>query len=486
MQLNELTIQEASAGIRNKDFSVAELVVSCTDAIAKKDPDIHAYLEIFEDAAEEAKKRDEELANYDAGERLKLPSLFGIPLAIKDNILIEGKRCTAGSRMLENYTASYDATVTRKLKKQGAIFLGKTNMDEFAMGSSTENSAFGPTKNPRDPTRVPGGSSGGSAAAVAADMCLGALGSDTGGSIRQPAAFCGIVGMKPSYGAVSRHGVIPMAASLNQIGPMARTVADTKILFDAIAGADAFDAVAYAHGASSKLQAPSSKLEGLRVGVPREYFGTGLDAGVEQAIRGALKKMEDAGAILESISLPHAAIALPTYYIIVPSEISADMARFDGIRYGHHAAGATTLFDTYGRSRAEGFGSEVKRRIMLGTYALSAGYYDAYYVKAQKARALICDDFEKAFAKVDVIAGPTTPTPAFAFGEHSNDPLSMYLADIYTVAVNLAGLPALSLPASKPQAAAGDISLPMGLHLIAPRREDARLFSIAQAVERLL
>ncbi|MFY9462711.1 MAG: Asp-tRNA(Asn)/Glu-tRNA(Gln) amidotransferase subunit GatA, partial [Candidatus Sungiibacteriota bacterium] len=445
MKLNELTIQEASAGIRKKDFSVSELVSACLNAVAGKDADIHAYLEIFEDAREEAKKRDEEIAAYSVEELQRLPPLFGIPLAIKDNILIAGRRCTAGSRMLENYVAPYDATVIRKLKKQGAVFLGRTNMDEFAMGGSTEHSAYGPTKNPRDLTRVPGGSSGGSAAAVAGDMCLGALGSDTGGSIRQPAAFCGIVGMKPTYGAVSRHGLITMAASLNQIGPMAKSVADTKILFDVISGADAFDAVAY-----EKRQIINDKSRGLKnfkIGVPREYFGAGLDAEVERTIRGALKQMEDAGAILVDISLPHASLALPAYYIIVPCEISADLARFDGIRYGHRAIDAVTLFDTYTRSRAEGFGAEVKRRIMLGTYALSAGYYDAYYVKAQKARALIRDDFVSAFAKVDIIVGPTTPTLAFAFGEHSRDPLSMYLADIYTVAANLAGLPALSLPA---------------------------------------
>mgnify|MGYP001598492405 CR=1 FL=1 len=488
MRLNELTIAEASAGIRKKDFSVSELVVSCTDAITQKDAQIHAYLEVFGDAAAEAKKRDEELAAYSPAERARLPALFGIPLAIKDNILIKGKRASAGSRMLERYVAPYDAAVIKKLKKQGAIFLGRTNMDEFAMGSSTENSAYGPTKNPRDPARVPGGSSGGSAAAVAADMCLGALGSDTGGSIRQPAAFCGVVGMKPTYGSVSRHGLIAMASSLDVIGPLAKTVEDAEIMFSAIAGADAFDATAVASKASYQLPVSSPNpdfLKKIRIGVPREYFMKGLDAAVERSVMAAIKKMEGAGAEIREVSLPHAGYALPAYYVIVPSEVSANLARFDGIRYGHKTKDKgqeLNLYDAYTQSRAEGFGAEVKRRIMLGTYALSAGYYDAYYVKAQKARALIRDDFEKAFAKVDVIAGPTTPTPAFAFGEHSQDPLSMYLADIYTVAVNLAGLPALSLPIP---CADADI-LPAGLHLIAPCGEDTRLFSIAQAIEKLV
>ncbi len=483
MKLNELTIRDAGAGLRKKEFSVSELVAACTDAIAAKDSDMHAYLEIFTDARGEAEKRDEELASYDDAERLKLPPLFGIPLAIKNNILIAGKRCTAGSRMLEYYVAPYDATVIRKLKQQGAIFLGKTNMDEFAMGGSTEHSAFGPTKNPRDLTRVPGGSSGGSAAAVAGDMCLGALGSDTGGSIRQPAAFCGIVGMKPSYGAVSRHGLIAMASSLDQIGPMAKSVADAKILFDAIAGKDAFDATV-----GEKKQKPENErgeLKNIKVGIPREYLDmqgcmAGLDAGVEETIKDALKKMKQAGATLEEISLPHASVALPAYYIIVPSEVSANLARFDGIRYGHRASDAATLAEIYTHSRAEGFGAEAKRRIMLGTYALSAGYYDAYYVKAQKARALIREDFEKAFTKVHVIVSPTTTNPAFILGGAGADPLTMYRQDIYTVAINLAGLPALSLPAVRAA------SLPVGLQLIAPRHADERLFSIAQAVESLL
>jgi aspartyl-tRNA(Asn)/glutamyl-tRNA(Gln) amidotransferase subunit A len=482
--LNTLTIHEAGEGIRNGDFSVTDLVSSCLNAAAAGDGDIHAYLEIFGDARREAAARDAELAGYDAGARRRLPPLFGIPLAVKDNILIAGKTCAAGSRMLEEYTASYDATVIRRLKKHGAIFTGRTNMDEFAMGGSTENSAYGPTKNQRDTARVPGGSSGGSAAAVAADMCLGALGSDTGGSIRQPAAFCGIVGMKPTYGAVSRHGVIPMAASLNQIGPMAKCVADAAILFEAIAGADPFDTVTYERRDTRAGRPEAKSIKDLTIGVPREYFGTGLDAGVARAVKDALKKLQDAGATLEDISLPHASFALATYYIIVPSEVSADLARFDGVRYGYRAPDAATLADIYARSRAMGFGAEVKRRIMLGTYALSAGYYDAYYVKAQKVRRLIRRDFEAAFERVDVIAGPTTPTPAFALGERSRDPLSMYLADMYTVAANLAGVPALSLPAG--HAPAEGSLLPVGLQLTAPRYEDDALFEVARLVESLI
>lgn len=496
MELHKLTIEQAGRGIRNRDFSVFELVSAVREEIARRDGDIHAYLEIFDDAIANARARDSEIAERDMAARKTLPPLFGIPLAIKDNILIHGKHCSAGSRMLENYTASYDATVITRLKKQGAILLGRTNMDEFAMGSSTEHSAFGPTRNPHDTSRVPGGSSGGSAAAVAAGMCLGALGSDTGGSIRQPAAFCGVVGMKPTYGAVSRHGVIPMAASLNQIGPMARTVSDAETLFHAIAGHDPYDAVSY--DVADDSGRADRGLEGLRIGLPREYFGSGLDSALESTVRSAVDKMQGAGAIVREVGLPHASLALPTYYIVTPSEVSADLARFDGIRYagignftptpnfgvGAGESRSRNLYEVYAQTRAAGFGAEVKRRIMLGTYALSAGYYDAYYVKAQKARALIRDDFTHAFADVDIIAGPTTPTPAFRIGERSRDPLEMYLADIYTVAVNLAGIPALSLPAGF--VAHEGARLPVGLHLIAPRGADRRLFAAARAVEALL
>ncbi len=481
MNLNELTIAQAAEGLRAKEFSVTELVSDCIDAIEKRNPELHAYLEIARDAMQEAGKVQEMLHGHEGIS----PPLLGIPFAIKDNILIEGKRCTAGSKMLERYTASYDAAVIQKLKAHGAIFLGKTNMDEFAMGSSTEYSAFGPTKNPYDISRVPGGSSGGSAAAVAGHLCVAALGSDTGGSIRQPASFTGIVGFKPTYGRVSRHGLIAMASSLDEIGPITKTVEDARLVFKAIQGPDAFDATTIQHPAP-RTPHPASDLGSIKIGIPKEYFGAGLDSDVEEVIRGALKKCEDAGAHVEEVSLPHAEYALPAYYIVVPSEVSANLARYDGIRYGAHVASSlqspvSTLYDAYAKSRAEGFGQEVKRRIMLGTYALSAGYYDAYYVKAQKIRTLVKQDFDHAFGRVDVIAGPTTPTPAFRLGERARDPLEMYRADMYTVAANLAGVPAISIPAGN--VVRDGKALPAGLQLIGPRMADEKLLEIALLIE---
>ena len=477
MNLNELTIAQAAQGLRKKDFSSVELTRACLAAIEEKDETIHAFLDIFEeDAITQAHEADKILADAHP----LLPKLLGIPLAIKDNILIEGKRCTAGSRMLENYTASYDAHVIRMLKKEGAVLVGKTNMDEFAMGSSTENSAFGSTKNPHDISRVPGGSSGGSAAAVAAQMALGALGTDTGGSIRQPASFCGIVGMKPTYGSVSRHGVIAMASSLDQVGPMARTVEDAQTLWNAIAGNDIFDSTTVPESATGE---PMKELKNMRIGLPAEYLGAGLDDDVKDIILNLARKLEQEGAKVQEIRMPHSSYALPAYYIIVPSEVSSNLARFDGVRYGLSSA-QDTLGATYAHTRGKGFGAETKRRIMLGTYALSAGYYDAYYLKAQQVRRRIRQDFENAFEKVDMIIGPTTPTPAFAFGEKTNDPLSMYLADIYTVAVNLAGLPAISLPVGK--VVCGSTQLPIGLQLISARNTESQLFATAKEIERIL
>ncbi len=479
MNLNELTIAAAAAGLRKKEFSSVDITMACLLAIREKDRDIHAFLEVFEeDAIAQAKAADEMFA----GSNSALPHLLGIPLAIKDNILMEGKRCTAGSRMLENYTASYDATVIRALKKQGAVLIGKTNMDEFAMGSSTENSAFGITKNPRDMNRVPGGSSGGSAAAIAAHMTLGALGSDTGGSIRQPASFCGIVGMKPTYGSVSRHGVMAMASSLDQIGPMTKTVGDGEILWNAIAGKDVFDGTTI-EKPDAAYGRPLKELSKLRIGLPAEYMSAGLDSDVKDIISNLVKKIEATGAIIEEVNLPHTRFALPAYYVIVPSEVSSNLARMDGIRYGLHDESARSLLEVYTKTRGRGFGKETKRRIMIGTYALSAGYYDAYYLKAQKVRRLIRRDFEHAFENVDLIIGPTTPTPAFAFGEKANDPLSMYLADIYTVSVNLAGLPALSLPAG--DVTRGDARLPVGFQMVAPMNGELQMFAAAKEVENL-
>lgn len=473
MNLNKLTISQAHLGLRKKDFSVAELVSDCIKEIRKKDADIHAYLEVFEEAAaDEARRADEKIHSGHP-----MPPLFGIPIAVKDNILIEGRRSTAGSKILEGYAASYDATVIQKLKKQGAIFLGKTNLDEFAMGASTEKSAFGPTRNPHDLSRVPGGSSGGSAAAVAADMCVAALGSDTGGSIRQPASFCGIVGLKPTYGTVSRHGLMAMASSLDQIGPMTKSVDDAKLLFDAITGKDNFDSTSV--DAAKFDFSREIKLQNVRMGVPREYFGQGLNPEVEKIIKSAIKKLESAGAKIHEISLPHSEYALAAYYIVVPSEVSANLSRYDGIRYGLRED-ASELFDVYAKTRKTGLGAEVKRRVMLGTYTLSAGYYDAYYLKAQKVRRLIRNDFQNAFEKVDVIAGPTTPAPAFKIGSKINDPLQMYLEDIYTAPLNLAGVPGVSIPAGKVD------HLPVGLQLSGSWFEEEKLLQIAREAEKYI
>lgn len=480
MSLCEMTITDALKGLHERKFSSYELVKSCLEKIDDFDPRLNAYISVFaEEALKQAETADKIFSDTVAH---NFPLLLGIPLALKDNILVYNTKTTAGSKILANYIASYDAGVVKRLKKQGAVFLGKTNMDEFAMGSSTENSAYGPSRNPCDYERVPGGSSGGSAAAVKAHLCLGALGSDTGGSIRQPASFCGIVGMKPTYGAVSRYGLIAMASSLDQIGPMAKCVKDAKIIFEAIAGKDDFDATSIEPGKDANSQ--FADLQGVKIGVPQEYFAKGLDKDVEEAIKAVLKKLERAGAELEQISLAHSKYALPTYYIVVPCEVSANLARFDGIRYGYSSASAENLREVYTKSRGEGFGSEVKRRIMIGTYALSAGYYDAYYLKAQRVRRLIFNDFKKAFERVDFIIGPTTPSPAFRLGERVDDPLSMYLADIYTVAINLAGLPGISIPVGVVRRE--DKDLPVGMQIISPWFSDIKLFGMAEKLESLL
>lgn len=472
MKLNKLTIKQARAGLIKGEFSALELALAYLDRIKKLDQGIRAFLTVSEDSAlAQAKLVDEKISR---GE--KLPALAGIPLAIKDNILVEGMKCTAGSKILENYTASYDATVIKKLKKQDAVILGKTNLDEFAMGASTENSAFFPTRNPRDLARVPGGSSGGSAASVAAGMSMAALGSDTGGSIRQPASFCGVVGLKPTYGAVSRYGLIAMASSFDQIGPIARNVADVRIIFEAIRGKDPLD--------STSVKFPISNLQRkiaiskFKVGVPKEYFIEGIDKEVEKVIRRAIKKFEKAGARVFEISLPHTQYTVPAYYIIVSSEISANLARYDGIKYGLSER-EEDLTGVYLSSRGKGLGDEVKRRIMLGTYALSAGYYDAYYLKAQRIRTLIKKDFEEAFEKVDIILTPTTPTIAFKLGEKTQDPLSMYLCDIFTGPVNLAGLPALSLPCGEVR------GLPVGLQMIGNLFAEEKILAAGEFFEAL-
>ena len=469
MELRDFKIREVQRGLIEKEFSALELCQAYLAKIKEKEKEISAFLTVCEDIAlSQAKKIDEMIF-----QGREIPILAGIPCAIKDNILVEDIKCTAGSKILENYIAPYDATVIKKLKDQGVIILGKTNLDEFAMGSSTENSAFFPTKNPHDLERVPGGSSGGSAAAVAADFCLFALGSDTGGSIRQPASFCGIVGLKPTYGAVSRYGLIAFASSLDQIGPMTKNVEDCQIVFEIISGKDEMDSTSLA---TQKIENYKLKIENLGIGVPKEYFIEGIDPRVEKGIRVAIKKYEEMGAKIEEISLPHTEYALPCYYLIAPSEASANLARYDGIKYGY-SKDKRALLDLYLESRGEGFGAEVRRRIILGTYALSAGYYEAYYLRALKVRTLIREDFNKAFEKVDAIFTPVSPTPAFKLGEKIDDPLKMYLSDIFTISVNLAGLPAISLPCGKVD------GLPIGLQIIGKPFEEEKIMEIAKIYE---
>ena len=483
MELTELTITQIHQGLIKKEFSVLELCHAHLNKIKEKNKEIFAFLTINESLALHKAKEIDNLISK--GE--KIPFLAGVPVAIKDNILIENVKCTAGSKILENYIAPYDATVIKKLKTQEAVILGKTNLDEFAMGSSTENSAFGPTKNPHDLNRVAGGSSGGSAAAVAAEMAACALGSDTGGSVRLPASFCGVVGLKPTYGAVSRYGLIAFASSLDQIGPITKTVEDAKIVFNVIKGKDPLDSTSIE---TQKIRNWKLEIRNLKIGVPKEYFIKGIDPGVEKIVKTAIKKYEDMGVKIEEVSLPHTKYALPAYYIINPSEASANLARYDGIRFGYFAenrrvrpsrAGRSdlpkSLLDVYLQSRGEGFGTEAERRIMLGTYVLSAGYYDAYYLKAQKVRKLVRKDFEEVFKRVDVIMTPVSPFLPFKIGEKIDDPLSMYLVDIYTASINLVGLPALSLPCGK----IGD--LPVGLQIIAKWFEEDKIFEIAKIAE---
>ncbi len=471
MSLHQLSIVQAHDGLLKKKFSALELAKAFLDRIKTEDKKISAFLTVTEDLALSQAKRVDDLISV--GE--DIPLLAGIPLAVKDNILIEGIKTTCASKILEDYIAPYDATCIEKLKKLGAVILGKTNLDEFAMGASTENSAFFPTKNPHDLNRVPGGSSGGSAAAVADDLCCYALGSDTGGSIRQPASFCGVKGLKPSYGAVSRYGLTAFASSLDQIGTITKTTEDAKIVFEAIAGKDPKDSTSVA--INKKLQVTSYKLQDLKIGVPKEYFVEGIDKEVEKVIKDAIKKFENFGAKIEEISLPHTKYAVPIYYLIATSEASANLARYDGIKYGLSKNQGQNLLDVYLRSRVEGFGDEVKRRIMLGTYALSAGYYEAYYLKAQKVRTLIKEDFDRAFQKVDVIFSPTAPTPAFKIGEKIIDPLSMYLCDIFTAPVSLVGLPAVSIPV-------GFVGkLPVGLQIIGKPFEENKILKIGQLTE---
>lgn len=472
--LNELTITEAAAMLRAKESTVRELWDACVSAAHEKNPELNAYLEIFDadDAAINAAQArlDAEVAGGEAAH-----PLCGIPLAIKDNILIKGRIASAASKMLANYEATYDATVIEKLKEAGALFVGRANMDEFAMGSSTEHSAFGPAKNPIDTSRVPGGSSGGSAAAVAGHMALAALGTDTGGSIRQPAAHTGLVGLKPTYGAVSRSGAIALGSSLDQIGPLTKSVADAKILFDTLSGLDPLDSTTNPDGLFPIREHGST----LRIGVPRAFLESGVDEDVKSAFEETLSKLTAAGHTLVDIELPTSKYALPVYYVIMPAEASTNLSRYDGIRYGLAKRG-TTLLEDYVMSKTEGFGPETQRRILLGTFVLSSGYIDAYYRKAEAARDVLRAEYNAAFESCDVIAFPTTPSPAFAFGEKSDDPISMYLEDIFTVTANLTGMPALSVPMGK--VSRNDVQLPVGIHFTAPHGDETALFKIAAEV----
>ncbi|TSC60564.1 MAG: aspartyl-tRNA(Asn)/glutamyl-tRNA (Gln) amidotransferase subunit A [Parcubacteria group bacterium LiPW_15] len=479
--LKDLTIKSFGEGLREKKFSAMEATLAYFENIKKMDPSLGAYLHLMEEsAATQAEKIDLALQN---GE--ELGPLAGVPMAIKDNILIKGHPATAASKMLKDYVASYDASVINNLKRSGAVFLGKTNMDEFAMGSSTENSAFRLTRNPRDMERVPGGSSGGSAAAVAGDLALAALGSDTGGSIRQPAALCGVVGLKSTYGTVSRSGLIAMASSLDQIGPITKTVSDAAQVFMAIQGSDPLDNTnaGIAYDPKEILEPSLEKVKKLRVGVPKEFMVDGLEDKVRSGIEQAVEKIKSLGVEVKTISLPNAKYALSTYYIIMPAEVSSNLARFDGIRYGARddENKKQSLLDIYLSERGRGFGAETKRRIILGTFVLSSGYYDAYYEKAQRVRALMRKDLDEAFKEVDVIIGPTTPTTAFKIGEKTSDPLSMYLSDIFTIPANMAEIPAISIPVEKFK----EGELPVGFQLMGRRFREADILSLGQYYEKL-
>lgn len=474
MELSTHTLREARRILQAGDVTAVELTQACLDRIEARDDDVHAFLTVTADIAlDQARAADEARRNGD--ER----PLLGLPLAIKDVLSTRGIRTTCGSRFLENYYPPFDAMVVQRLREAGAVILGKTNTDEFAMGSSTENSGYGATRNPWDLERVPGGSSGGSAAAVAADECLAALGTDTGGSVRQPAALCGVVGLKPTYGRISRYGLIAYASSLDQVGTLTKTVADAALLMEVIAGHDPNDSTSSPEPVPAYSTLIDEPVDGLRIGFVREWLEhPGLDAGIATAVRTALEELEALGATLVEIELPHTDYGLPVYYLIATAEASSNLARYDGVRYGVRDEAAGDIWSLFAESRGAGFGPEVKRRIMLGTYALSAGYYDQYYKKAQKVRTLVKRDYDEAFATVDVIAGPTSPVPAFKIGERVDDPLQMYLADVYTITANLAGLPGISVPCGFTR------ELPIGLQFIGKPWDEAAILRVARAYEQ--
>ncbi|HHV79468.1 MAG TPA: Asp-tRNA(Asn)/Glu-tRNA(Gln) amidotransferase subunit GatA [Firmicutes bacterium] len=477
MELWQLTVHELSQLLLRKEVSATELLESVWGRIEEVEDQVKSYITLDPEGARAAAAESQRL--LESGRPRS--ALEGIPCGLKDVLSTKGLRTTCGSKILSNYVPPYDATAVQALKEAGTVILGKTNMDEFAMGSSCENSGFFPTHNPWDLTRVPGGSSGGSASAVAAGEAMFTLGSDTGGSVRQPASLCGVVGMKPTYGAVSRYGLIAFASSLDQIGPLTRDVTDCAMVLDFIVKHDPMDSTSVEIKRGSYLEAlrPADEaVKGLKIGVPKEYMGKGLEPGVEAQVKKALELLQELGAEVEECSLPHSSYALDAYYVIAPAEASSNLARYDGVRYGYRSKQYDDLIDMYRKTRAEGFGPEVKRRIMLGTYALSAGYYDAYYLKAQKVRTLIREDFDKVFAKFDVIAGPTSPTVAFKLGEKVDDPLAMYLSDIFTIPVNLAGLPGISVPCGFSE------GLPVGLQFIGKAFDESTLLRVAYATEQ--
>jgi aspartyl-tRNA(Asn)/glutamyl-tRNA(Gln) amidotransferase subunit A len=474
MELTELTASEAAAAIKKKELSSRELSKACLERIQQVEEKVHAFVDVDE---------DEILAHAEAADKCVTTGdarggLHGVPIAIKDNICIEGQLTTCSSKILDGFKAPYNATVIDKLRAAGAVVIGHTNMDEFAMGSSTETSCYGITKNPWDLERIPGGSSGGSVAAVAAREVPGALGSDTGGSIRQPAAMCGVAGFKPTYGRVSRYGLVAFASSLDQIGPIARSVRDIALIFKVIAGHDYRDSTSVNTEVEDPLIDLDKGIKGLRVGIPREYIVEGVDGEVRAAVKTAIAQLASAGAKVTEVSLPHTEYAVATYYIIATAEASSNLARYDGVQYGYRAQQVKDILDMYESTKSDGFGDEVKRRIMLGTYVLSSGYYDAYYLKAQKVRTLLKNDFEDVFRQCDIVATPTAPTAAFKLGEKLADPLKMYLSDIFTISVNLAGLPAISIPCGFTSE-----NLPIGLQLVARHFDEAKLMRAAQAYE---
>jgi aspartyl-tRNA(Asn)/glutamyl-tRNA(Gln) amidotransferase subunit A len=472
--MHQKSLVELSAGLQKGDFSSEELTRACLDRVSRFDGQLNCFISITgELALEAARAADARIKAGDAG------PLTGIPFAHKDIFCTRGVRTSCGSKMLDNFIAPYDATVTRKLLDAGAVMIGKTNMDEFAMGSSNETSFYGPVKNPWDQATVPGGSSGGSAAAVAARLVPASTGTDTGGSIRQPAALCGITGIKPTYGCVSRYGMIAFASSLDQGGPFACSAEDAAVMLGAMTGFDERDSTSVERPDDDYMAELDKPLQGLRIGLPKEYFGEGLDAAVGTVVEAALEEFKKLGAAVTEISLPNTHLAVPSYYVVAPAECSSNLSRFDGVRFGYRADNPKDLEDLYTRSRGEGFGAEVKRRILIGTYALSAGYYDAYYLKAQQVRRLIREDFMRAFKDVDVIMGPTAPGVAFELGAKADDPVSMYLSDIYTIAVNLAGLPAMSVPAGFAD------NMPVGLHVIGNYFKEGQLLNAGHQYQQV-